>query len=368
MKLLVLAALALLLVPAALAQRNATWVEVDVKHSWDRGMSNFCNADTQCLVHALGNPVKDGLTDPYFSTTNPALWPKCINDTQYLLDYYCDKGNWTTRTARVAAELAHLGETASPQDYTVYCANHTRVLNNYAYIIQGARVDQYLKDTCTRAGALVPCVNNICVLTTPSFTAFGTTTNIPVNHAQKSFLIAINKSPTLCDNVAGDSFGTCGQGVWHHPGISAVIFTPSGTLGAGADTGVWGQHKQPLTQYVFSVLHVPENPDRNFTYFPATHHFNNVYLAVKGEKQVFGFLEQGIIDVAPPALDYLGVQYRGITLGESPCLTIIKQYDDKAFCENQTGPGFMVIARHRPGLGASPLVQAWNDLTGKLRP
>lgn len=367
MKKPVLAFVLLLLSAQVVFAQNATWVPVRIKHSWDLGMSHFCNQPEQCLVDLRGNIVFDNQTQRYFASENPKNWPKCVTDEQYLLDFYCNQGNWTTRTSLVAEQLVRLGEALSPKNYSVYCSSYDKVLNNYLYLIGGARIDEYLKEACTKGVRKVPCTNNICVLKTPQIVAFGTSLNIPVDHSQKSFLKAINRSTNLCESIAGNTFQSCGQGVWYNQGIESIIFTTAGTPSAPVSTALFAQKKQPITNYVFSSLHEPKNPDRNFTYYPKTQHFNHVFVARSDNKRVFGFLEKNIIDVAPPPLDYLGVQYENISLGSNPCVNIIKQYDDKAFCENQTGPGFIVVARHRPGLGASPLVQAWPDLTGKLR-
>ncbi len=362
---------ALALLPIVIAQ-NATWQPVPVRFSWDRSMSHFCTEASQCLLHVQGSAGLDGDVDKWFTNADPALWPKCVNNTQYLLDYRCDNGNWTTRTKHLAIQLLAYADANAPTNFTLFCDTYKRVLNQYRYLVQGVLVENYLTQLCSVSGKPVPCVNSLCVLKTPNVVAVGATLNIQVNH-QQSFLKALERPESICNSVSSSSttFLKCGnEPVWYNPALNSVIWLPTGTLPTPG-TNIAAKITDPLASmsaYVMSVLHNPSNPNLNFAYFPKTRLFNHVYAAQNGNRAVFGFLEQGIFQDGPPPMDYIGVRYSNINLGQNPCLNIIKLADSKAFCENQTGTGFNVIARHRPGQGASPIVQVWPALTGKLRP
>jgi hypothetical protein len=118
-----------------------------------------------------------------------------------------------------------------------------------------------------------------------------------------------------------------------------------------------------------STLHNPAKQGMNFAYFTKARLFNHIYAAQKGTRTAFSFLDTNMRPESDPVpMDYIGVTYSGINLGPDQCTSLIKPYDSKAFCENQTASGLTAIARHRPGLGESPLVAAWPALTGKLRP
>ncbi len=362
------------MVPLVIAQ-NAAWQSVPVRYSWDFGMSHFCIENSQCLLHVQGNPAHDGLTDRWFTQTNPTQWPKCVNNTQFILDYQCENGNWTTRTKALAVQLLAYADADpnSATNFTLFCDSYKRVLNQYKYELPTGLVEQYLGQSCTISNKPVPCVNSLCVLKTPMVVAVGDTLNAPVNDASKSFLTALEKSSTICNSVSSTStnFLQCGsEPVWYNPAVQSVVYLPTGTLSAPS-SGTVEKISVPMasmSSYVMSVLHNPANPALNFGYFPKTRLFNHLYAAQNGNRAIFGFLETGIFQDGPPPMDYIGVRYAGITLGTNPCLNLIKKYDDKAFCENQTGTGFNVIARHRPGQGASPIVDVWPALTGKLRP
>jgi hypothetical protein len=378
-------------IPFVFADNGADWFSVPIHYRWDLSMAGACTEKTQCLVHLLGNASYDGDLERVFRFSDYKLGPRCVNDTQYLLDYYCDQGNWTTRTKHVALQLLKLAEDTSETNFTLFCGSYDQVLNRFDYLSQNVLVSDYFTETCTIQTKIVPCVNNVCVLRTQSAVAIGTTLNIPVDDSTRSFLFALNKTKDLCSGVqSGAEFASCGQNIWYNPAIKGIIYLPSGSLSPPTDN-TKSRIRNPLlslSYYAMSVLHNAANPGMNFIYFPKTRLFNNIYAAQVADRAVFGFLEEGLrpeytlaggnsTEIIP--LDYIGVRYSGIRFFENnnqTCLNLIKAYDSKAFCENQTSSGFNVIARHRcpPELepedckGSSPIVGVWPALTGKLRP
>jgi hypothetical protein len=375
---LVLCLLAML--PVALADEGATWYPVPVSFSWDLSMAGACGNETQCLVHRQGNSLYDADSARWFMSTDPHDWPHCINNSQSILDYVCERGNWTTRTKSLALQMLHFADTASPSNYTLFCDSYARVLNHYAYSQDlpslNTLVSSLLGEFCTIGARSVGCVNSICVLRTQQNILIGTTLNVPVNNPSKSFLSALNKSVALCDSVPATAtvFTQCSQNVWYNPALRAVIFVPAGTLTPPA-SAIGGKIAGPiadLNSYVRTFLNNPTNPGLNFAYFARVRLFNHVYAAQDGNRAVFGFLQANLIpEENPIPMDLIGIRYTNMDIGPDPCLNLIKRYDNAAFCENQTGVGFNVIARHRwtpSGEGASPIVAAWPALTGKLRP
>ena len=101
--------------------------------------------------------------------------------------------------------------------------------------------------------------------------------------------------------------------------------------------------------------------------FSGTQLLDNLYYAVNEEMFIFGFLEQGIYQ-NPDYHDYLGVVYKNIDLGPSPCLSYIKISDDFAFCEEQPDPLDFVIVAPKKQWSDPGLLAVWKDLTAKLRP
>lgn len=134
----------------------------------------YCSDDSQCFVSSTGSA-----SDNNFVGSNP----QCISDGQFVGDFYCEAGNWSTRTKYLASVLHDNFRTGN--SFSIYCDEYSRVLN-YLGHIGGKSVESYVRhsETCglNMAGAFatMPCVNNFCVLTDGRRVAFGTTINSDV--------------------------------------------------------------------------------------------------------------------------------------------------------------------------------------------
>lgn len=99
--------------------RDSTWAgpytEDDYKWDWNRENPNFCFDSNQCYC---GETDCIGYIDG----------SKCVNETFFHEDHYCKAGNWSTRTALVAAELLDY-ILAKDVNYTLHCDNKTDALN-----------------------------------------------------------------------------------------------------------------------------------------------------------------------------------------------------------------------------------------------
>ncbi len=356
-------------------EQDALWEVVPIKYSWDLAMANICLEDSQCLLHIQGNPDFNGDGERWYQqSSDPTIWPKCMNDSQYILDFRCENGDWTTRTKNIGLQLLQFAEDTSGNDYTLFCGSYEQVLNQYQYTLQNVFVKDYLIENCPLSGSLVPCVNNLCVLKTSNSIGIGASLNTEVDNSQHSFLKAIGKNANLCNNKFDDTdteFVSCSQDVWYNPDLNSIIYLPGATTLSTPDVSdLITDPTESITDYVMEKLHSP--PTLSFGYYPKTRLFNNLYLAQKGNRVIFGFKEDNLIPESegnPIPIDYIGVRYTdNIYLGSNPCLNLIKKFDSTARCENQTEIGFDVIAEHRAGAEPSPIVDVWPALTGKLRP
>ena len=87
------------------------------------GRSSFCIEDNQCLVDPNGN---------FEDNNNPELDPQCITDGQYINDNYCENGIWTSRTKYIALQFLDI---ARGNDYTIFCDEAQKTLNELKYVI-----------------------------------------------------------------------------------------------------------------------------------------------------------------------------------------------------------------------------------------
>ena len=135
---------------------NGEWTTVDARGQRDRTgcYVGYCPGLGQCLYDWEGNPAHNDKTGPD---------PQCIADGQYIMDYLCDNGNWTTRTKKLALKLSSLID-YEEDDFVLMCGLPDEVLvhmqslgttNNYCILnyngqrIIGTTLNQPLYDATT---------------------------------------------------------------------------------------------------------------------------------------------------------------------------------------------------------------------------
>jgi hypothetical protein len=372
--LLLLAALIVVAVVAQVQNQGAQWVEVSVHKSWDRKSSGFCQSDSQCLVSNAFNESWDNMPERYWSQSLGSLRPKCIADAQYISDHYCMNGTWSSRTRLVATQLLDVALDQSPEDFALYCDKYSAVLNKYAYSTDYGVVTQFIRGFCAQPGGtrFDSCANNICVVKYNTSVGFGMSINTDIS-GDDSPLQSLNLSPTICTAALNNDkdFDFCAGNVWYKHDIQSFVYLPGiSTL----------PNPSPLTQqffltpferlknYVFTVVHNPDVAQLNYTFFSQTPVFNQVYMAKDGIQFAYGFRESNI---TLSQIDYAGWYFSNMEFPVEACARVVKRYDDRASCEAQPSPTeFFVVAHKVPAIGKfvqPSIVDAWNDMTGKLR-
>jgi hypothetical protein len=362
--------LILLTLPTVLA---ADWVEVSLKYTWDRKANGFCKETPQCLVSNAFNESWDNLPDRYWSGLVNNERPKCITTGQYISDNYCESGSWTSRTKLIATQLLAIALNQSPSDFSLYCDEYDKVLNKYAYSTDYGTVTSFIRGLCLQPGNKRSdiCVNNLCVLNANGIVAFGMAMNTEIS-GPKSTLQALNLSSDECDsakNIDGD-YDFCGDNVWYNHDTQSIIYTTLGTLPAPTPIvqDFFMTPYSKLKTYVFSVVHKPDIAQYNYTFFNTIPQFKEVYMAKEGLEFIYGFKQNNITQ---QQISYAGWYFSNIQLPEDACNRIIKRYDGRANCEEQPTPTeFYIVAHKTPptkGEKRTSIVDAWNDMTGKLR-
>jgi len=381
-KLAVLLLTVFLLVSIAFA---AQWYgPLALKHTWNRQGYGFCPEQSQCIVSdsPAANPDYDGDPSKYF--TNPP-GPRCIDDSQFILDNYCENGKWTSRTKLVALTLLDFASSKS-NNFVLFCDDYETVLNQYEYLVKSGSdrllVEDLFKDyRCYQynSSERTSCVNSVCVLKYSGGVAVGTSLNTDIDDADYSLLQAFNQSVDACDSAVDSTsanFVRCtgwskfGR-AFFNPDINSFIYLSSDdTLPSAAyysAFNVFFKSKfDSMADYVDDYVDNPDVSYLNFSFFRGSSMFNKIYYSQQSSRYIFAFLEE---DQTEFGYDYLGIQFEGIDLGVNPCENIFQAYDDGSgvFCKSQSNNEFIVIAKGA-GNSPSPLVSAWADLTGKLRP
>jgi len=292
--------LLILITAPFVAAQGAQWVEVNVKHNWDRRSSGFCNEGAQCLVSNAFNETWDNMPDRYWSQVANWQRPKCINHTQYISDNYCENGEWTSRTKLLSKQLLAIALDKAPTSFSLYCDNYKKVLNRYQYRTDYGLVTNFLNSlNCLQAGNKRKdnCVNNICVMKYNNNIAIGTAINTDIS-GEKSPLQALNLSKAACNNAKqSGGYNHCGFGVWYNHDLKSMIYTPALQTLPAVTTLTEQFFMDPynkLNDYVFKVVHQPTIQQQNYTFFNFTPKFNQIYMAKDQFDFAYSFREQNI--------------------------------------------------------------------------
>jgi len=231
--------------------KDGDWEWSYVKPSWDGTEAGYCLNNTQCFVgsggeYSLSN--KFGPLSYEWDEIGSTNQPKCINNNEFYIDHYCDDGSWTTRTKYVALELFDIAKNSN-KDYTLYCDNYEKVLNNadYAEVVNGfSPISEKFFVTDPASGCQiwneqnVPCANHMCVLVIEPSSSnqkiyLGTSINYPLATTTDSgnpistyeLGEAMGTSLRTCSGAQGvqDSWSNCGTDLSFHGKKSLVLFS-----------------------------------------------------------------------------------------------------------------------------------------------
>ncbi|MEM3450066.1 MAG: hypothetical protein QW439_00640 [Candidatus Woesearchaeota archaeon] len=314
------------------------------KHTWD-GVSGCCLEASQCLVDPGGNLSRNGNVSAYFSNDKP----RCVNSGQFILDHYCDDGNWVTRTSLVAAALLNYTKTNSIQNYTIFCDEYEYSLNYYDY----QPASQNLLRQCSNNGVGFPCFNSFCILRYKDSMAerviAGTALNIPINDTMQ----LINRTSTFCNNVNSqeDRYFSCSdRSVWYNPKLQLMIFSNQNfEFSQSLVSSIIAFFKQILN----SLFRSGQNDQLQFSNINS----NRIYLASVNGRQVKGSVYDWAGDT------FLIIKYSNFNT--DICEQINKKY--QGACVKDASCSYFINRQKTQSANFESLLESWPQLTAMLR-
>ena len=355
---------------------DGKWQDLIEKYNWDRSMRGFCLHESQCLV----NPSSTRSPD------SSAVNPQCINDSMFIRDYYCDNGEWTTRTNLLAQHMLEMKEN---HDYTLFCGNWSKVVNYCRYqltetpyfqadaceILLGGYTSGIESNNCRDLeGNQLPCVNNVCLLRydddnlagSYDKVVVGMSLNQPVDSSDNSILKMFNAGRTACNGAlgAGNRFAACNSSneLFFNPHTKSIVFvktTVSDTSWFSNLLGTIGYYMKSLVKWVSGTgYHLTE-------FIDFTSMFNEFYMSEQGSHFIFGVKERKYDWNRTAFVDYVTMEFYGFAndLCEN---TIVSQGDPKTACEI-IGAKQRIFGFNEVGAAPNQIVDNWITLTSKLR-
>ncbi|MCX6707216.1 MAG: MopE-related protein [Candidatus Woesearchaeota archaeon] len=324
----------------------------------------------------------------------------CVNSDFWENDYYCDEGEWTTRTALVANQLVLMAKSASNSpEYTLSCDDYENALNDLQYFETGRIPSASAAKFNLINSNHIDKANKFCVINykegSSYKTAVGTSLNTPVNDPSSSFLIIFEESRpstvtshyNYCDGVietGEDAFLGCNyQGyidgangaktnMWYNPKSDMLIYSTEDINPSASSVldNFIKAVRSPIS-YIKSFF-VPQ--DTSSQDFISTSKFDRLYINKLGEKAIRGYVDEdaeqmSIVyeNVGVNVCDIAGqfIMNNGNSIGaESDYMTCNLGLSDNGKISYQIDSRNSQIIGQRDNAGQPGF---WSDMTAKIR-
>ncbi|MBW2965697.1 hypothetical protein KY342_01180, partial [Candidatus Woesearchaeota archaeon] len=295
------------------------WELATIKYTWDNSQTGFCPSITQCLVDPDGNGANDNDPSRYSNSPTYTDNPRCINDTQFIEDHYCEDGNWTSRTKLLATQLLHIE--AVEDSFTLYCDYYSKILppgtETRDALIEGLSYQEGLVRACfdnfgEANNYEMPCTNNFCSLSyvtsggQPNM-AIATSVNKPIDFSlqigiPKYFLEQVFgiADPTYCNSLfnLGWNFTECDDTddieFWYSDRFNSVIYAFMPLQGMTPLT-IWDRIVN-FFRNIFTIFDgwKPTSPIAgaiNISIVNETADYNSLCIAKRGDKEAYLIME-----------------------------------------------------------------------------
>ncbi len=317
---------------------GGNWIPSPFKYTPDKSASGYCPRAEQCLVDPNGRANEND---------DPTKKPQCIANGQYIKDYFCENGNWTSRTKFVATKLSQLVEEG--EDYTLFCDIPEVVLNYRDFTVQGINVELLLEQD----------TNNFCLISYEENIIVGTTLNEALNDESPLLEILGIDSCRRAYNNDKDNYVSCDIGksrVWYNAKNRGLIFsTQDFALEPGIVEGI-RNFVRKLWKSLFT------NQSKNPSFLDDVYQFSKLYMDRSNGKEIYGILED--FDNKK-----LIVQYKGFETDICELVNARKKTNtnDDSYLECAAQDGSYYVISEGSEFSIYNPASFWNDLTSKVR-
>ena len=203
---------------------NGNWLKKEATYSWDYKTKGYCGGIGDCFV-GCGDATNNYDPEKYF--TNEI--PECISTSQYILDHYCELGEWTSRTKFLAAKLVNYVNQTSSQtssDFVIICDTYENVLNDYGYLLDNGRIaESYLVKNCEVGDNNIDCSNNFCLIKNfeNDQIVFGTTLNEDMFKGPYKFKDVVDVLDCPGTSIGPWDYSECENNIFYNDKLKIVI-------------------------------------------------------------------------------------------------------------------------------------------------
>jgi len=325
---------------------QGVWKPALTKINYDGRESGFCPEQSMCFV----------------SSSYPG---KCINSGKHYQNYYCQEGNWTSRTALLAQVMTEIAYTDSAQfSGTIYCDNlatagSTISINRFS--VHNNIALQGLLTQCSGSVDTQCTAYSACVLTTNAQTMFGIVLNKPITQIT-GFEDAFRSG---CMNKGQSGLEPCETNGFRYDNTTQLfIYSQSQKTFTDYVVQFWRQLLVDPIRSLFTGTTLRANDLRNLE---SSSNFEKLYYATTNEKTVAAYFEWRGNTTSPTLTPYYVISYPQV--GINLCEDVVTPYNlqnaqaksNPVSCVSTDDSTYTIV-------GTSSTSGLWPYLTGRLRP
>ncbi len=297
----------------------------------------YCPNAGQCLWNVLGDAEDN---------SNTSGNPQCIDSGQYIEDYYCEDGEWSSRTKWLAVEMLSL----RGSDYKLLCGGYADLLNFIDYNLGLTTVRNLIKDN----------ENNYCILDSDDKVIIGTTMN---NGLDENYMQVLGIDSCNIDDDGEFHACNSNNNVWYNKKTQTVMFSRTPFQMPNIDTSSIfdSQINIPFNNLISKLSSSIESPYDPDFFLEGINNYRVLFFNKKGKKLIFGAME--------------GLQYKNVAVEfvgfETDICSLINQFgtyyntDFGGIKCSKAGTTYYILSQGSILTNTNP-ENIWLDLTAKV--
>ncbi len=306
---------------------DGNWTKSSLKYTPDGKNSGYCKKESQCLLNPLARNESG----------------QCLDSLNYVSDYYCENGKWSSRTKLLAGSLLGLKQ----GDYSLFCDIPENALNYVSYSVGNT----IASDLLGKLGA-----NNVCILAFGNKVIFGTALDKGLDSVKNGYSLF-----GISGCINSTAYAPCDDSkkVWYDSRLKIIVHSKSSIDLSAASGNSTLDHDMAL---LLEKLNSTITPPYDDSYLNSFSRLNRIYLEQKSGRNIFASIDES-------GITNLVASYNNFDSKICDFLLLFNERNRDDFsgiaCHSDSSSHYILAQGNKFTLFHPDSI--WNDITSKLR-